>query len=80
MHISAPYRNAWLTDGTSRIEAANICVQGICKANISAISFNPSTELSFNLPTNGEMYLAPAKLANIACAGLNTKVTLVLIF
>ena len=66
MHISAPYRNALLTEATSRIDAANICVHGICNANISPIRFNPSTELSFYLPINGDMYLAPANEAKIA--------------
>ena len=66
MHTSAPYLNAWLTEATSRIDAANICVHGICNTNISAINCNPSTELSFYLPINGDMYLAPANEAKIA--------------
>ena len=81
--ISAPTSNASDTLCTSLIDAASISVPvTICAVKMSLISFIrpiPSNELSSTLPTNGEMYVAPAFAASIACAAENIRVTLTLI-
>ena len=40
----------------------------------------PSAPISSNRPINGDIYVAPAFAANIACAALKQRVTLTLIF
>ena len=80
MHIFAPYSNARPTSRTLRIDAPNISVLfQFCFENIFAMSLirhRPPKELSSTLPTKGDMYVAPAFAASIACDGENISVTL----
>ena len=77
--MSAPTANEPDTLDTSLSDADSISVSCtpciVYTLLMSSIRPNPLCELSFNLPTKGETYFAPAFAASIACAVENMSVT-----
>ena len=71
---SAPTEKQSATSFTFLRDAARTCVLDRCSLYSFAMSLTrpkPSNELSSTLPTNGEIYVAPAFDASIACATEN---------